>query len=66
MVLSCTLTHTFTALRIFKLIYHMNYIQICGLNFGKNASGRLKVISHEEILFYIHFVISVKPQIERK
>jgi len=38
-----------------------------GLKFWeKDASGRQKVISHEEILFYIHFVISVKPQSERK
>lgn len=32
----------------------------------KDTSGRQKVISHEEILFYVHFVISVKPQIEQK
>jgi hypothetical protein len=38
-----------------------------GLKFwGKVALGRQKVISHEEILFYIHFVISVKPQSEWK
>ena len=45
----------------------MNYISDMVFEFGeKDASGRQKVISHEEILFYIHFVICVKPQIERK
>jgi dimeric dUTPase (all-alpha-NTP-PPase superfamily) len=62
----CTQTDTVTAYLFENFLTDILHSDMGFKFWEKDASGRQKVISHEEILFCIHFVISVKPQIEWK